>query len=194
MNKEIDQEALSNQELRLTNKCDDSGRPIVFCDPSHCPQRGAMDTAAVANWYMLHSLFAVHDHSNNSTTNSPTNSSKGTPNSHQKEMAQLQDTNPKVVAQQKGIIYLAYPQKATLSQFDQDRYLILMEILRGALPIRVAAFHICHPPIVFCIVFPIFKLYGRQIAKKGQGASRESGEGDGDINDQVWKHNFQCTL
>ena len=62
------------------------------------------------------------------------------------------------VTQKRGIILLLFPHHAQFSQFDRKLVAINAESMKGCLPVRVGAFHICQPPTFFTIVFPIIKL------------------------------------
>lgn len=69
--------------------------------------------------------------------------------------------------QKKGLVGLLYPKKAKLTQLDRALAKLNMEAMKGCLPIRVSAMHLCHPPTFFRIVFPIFKLFmGERIVKR----------------------------
>mmetsp|Transcript_16128 Transcript_16128/g.46289 ORF Transcript_16128/g.46289 Transcript_16128/m.46289 type:complete len:295 (+) Transcript_16128:238-1122(+) len=60
--------------------------------------------------------------------------------------------------QKRGIILLLFPNHAEFSQFDRKLVASNAESMKGCLPVRVGAFHICQPPTFFTIVFPIIKL------------------------------------
>jgi hypothetical protein len=62
------------------------------------------------------------------------------------------------MTQKRGVIFMIYPHNARLAQFDRTQAKMNIESIKGCLPVRVSAFHICHPPTFFAIVFPIFKL------------------------------------
>lgn len=68
--------------------------------------------------------------------------------------AVLEDEN----IQKNGIILLVDLLNARLSQFDRKLSTSMMGCLKGCLPLRVAAFHLCHAPTFFGYVFPIIKL------------------------------------
>jgi hypothetical protein len=60
--------------------------------------------------------------------------------------------------QKRGIVLLLFPHHAHFSQFDRKLVASNAESMKGCLPVRVGALHICHPPTFFTIVFPIIKL------------------------------------
>ena len=69
--------------------------------------------------------------------------------------------------QKKGLIIIVYPKKEKFSQFDHVLAKMIMDSLKGYLPIRVSATHLCHPPGWFRIVFPIVKLImGERLRKR----------------------------
>lgn len=69
-------------------------------------------------------------------------------------------------AQQKGVVFVGDPGRATLSQFDRAVGKELIASLKGALPVRLAAFHLVHPPSFAKIVIPIMKLFMSERMKK----------------------------
>jgi len=130
---EHDDEALKSKLIRVPGTKDQTGRPIIFFDPSQGPLKGTYDIDSYirAFWYCLHSI--------------------------------TEDTT----AQQKGILFIAYPKHTKFSQFDRKRMTMMIESIKGALPVRISAFHLCHPPVFFEIVFPIVKLLmGKKLRKK----------------------------
>jgi len=62
-------------------------------------------------------------------------------------------------AQKNGVVALGYPKHAHISQLDRGLIKQNGESIRGCIPVRIAAFHICHPPTFFAIVFPIVRLF-----------------------------------
>jgi len=64
-----------------------------------------------------------------------------------------------VTAQQKGVIFIGDPGRAKFSQFDRAVAKELITSLKGALPIRLSAFHLVHPPAFAKIVIPIVKVF-----------------------------------
>jgi CRAL/TRIO domain len=71
--------------------------------------------------------------------------------------------------QKKGLIMMVYPHKAQLAQFDRSLANQLMGSIRGCLPVRMSAMHLCHPPAFFQVIFPIMKLLmGARLRKRVQ--------------------------
>mmetsp|Transcript_21671 Transcript_21671/g.27549 ORF Transcript_21671/g.27549 Transcript_21671/m.27549 type:complete len:238 (+) Transcript_21671:279-992(+) len=60
--------------------------------------------------------------------------------------------------QKHGMIVLGDPNRAKLSQFDREVSKGIIGSISGALPVRVSAIHIVHPPTFFKIVFAFMKL------------------------------------
>lgn len=71
--------------------------------------------------------------------------------------------------QKRGVIILAYPNRAKLSQFDKGFMKEFFACIRGILPIRLSCIHICHPPSFFKIVWTFLKLLmSRKIRERVQ--------------------------
>jgi hypothetical protein len=71
--------------------------------------------------------------------------------------------------QRKGIIMMVYPHNAKLAQFDRNLAKQVMGGIKGCLPVRLTALHVCHPPAFFQIVFPILKLlFGTRLRERIQ--------------------------
>jgi hypothetical protein len=64
------------------------------------------------------------------------------------------------------VILLGDPGRATYSQFDRTITKGLLTALKGALPIRLSAFLIIHPPSFVSIVLPIVKLFMNERMRK----------------------------
>jgi hypothetical protein len=63
------------------------------------------------------------------------------------------------LTQKRGIILLVDPGRATYSQFDATVGKQMVSSLKGALPIRLSAIHILHPPSFATFIFPVIKLF-----------------------------------
>ena len=63
------------------------------------------------------------------------------------------------MTQKRGIILLLYPHRAHVSQFDRKLVSMNAASIKGCLPVRVGAFHICHPPAFFTVVFPVLNFF-----------------------------------
>lgn len=71
------------------------------------------------------------------------------------------------MTQKRGIILMLFPHHAHVSQFDRKLVAMNAESMKGALPVRIGAFHICHPPAFFQIVFPVIKfLLGKRLRQR----------------------------
>lgn len=69
--------------------------------------------------------------------------------------------------QQKGVVMLMYPHNAKFSQIDRKLMKMNTESMKGCIPVRLSAFHICHPPKFFAIIFPLLKLFlGERLRKR----------------------------
>jgi hypothetical protein len=72
-----------------------------------------------------------------------------------------------VESQRKGVVVIGYPHRARLAQFDRKLMRMNGESIRQCIPIRLSAFHLCHPPAFFSIVFPLVKLvFGDQLRRR----------------------------
>lgn len=61
--------------------------------------------------------------------------------------------------QKKGFVIIADPRNAKISQTDTKMDKLNIESIRGCIPARVAAMHLCHMPIFFSIIFPVIKVF-----------------------------------
>ncbi|CAJ1934370.1 unnamed protein product [Cylindrotheca closterium] len=68
--------------------------------------------------------------------------------------------------QKKGIVAVVWPHHVSLKQMDKKLMKLNTDSLRNCIPVRVSAFHICHPPRIFSVVFPILKFFMGEILKK----------------------------
>lgn len=64
-----------------------------------------------------------------------------------------------VDAQKMGVVMVAYPKHVHITQVDRKLMKLNMESIKGCIPVRLAAFQICHPPEIFSIIFPLIKLF-----------------------------------
>jgi len=69
--------------------------------------------------------------------------------------------------QKQGVVVVAYPKNVKFSQFDRQLARMNIESIKGYLPIRVSAFHICRPPAFFRIIFSVVKIFmGEKLRKR----------------------------
>jgi hypothetical protein len=72
-----------------------------------------------------------------------------------------------VDAQKMGVVMVAYPKHVHITQVDRKLMKLNMESIKGCIPVRLAAFQICHPPEIFSIIFPLIKLFlGERLRKR----------------------------
>ncbi len=142
-----DEQALSIGFLRCTTKTDSAGRPIIFGDPSRLPtDQSSYDVKAMcrALWYVLHHILQGEGKGNTANAKAET-------------------------AQRKGAVVIMYPKHVSFGQFNRKLAKLNAESIKGCIPIRLSALHICHPPKVFDLIFPIIKvLMGAKLRKKVQ--------------------------
>jgi len=70
------------------------------------------------------------------------------------------------LVQKKGMYFMAYPHDAKLGQFDKQLARTMLGSIQGCLPLRLSAFHVCHPPTFFRIIFPIVQVFMTARTKK----------------------------
>jgi len=71
------------------------------------------------------------------------------------------------ITQKRGIVMILYPLKARVGQFDRKLIKADFENIRGCIPVRVGAFHVCHPPLFAHMVLPTIKmLLGRKLGSR----------------------------
>jgi CRAL/TRIO domain len=63
------------------------------------------------------------------------------------------------MTQKKGLIFLAFPKKAKISQMDSKLDQMMIESVKRCLPIRISGMHITHPPSFFSGIWPIVSLF-----------------------------------
>jgi len=63
-----------------------------------------------------------------------------------------------IEAQRRGIVLLTYPFRAAASQFDARSICDDIDSLRGCIPVRVCAVHVCHPPLFAHVALPVVRL------------------------------------
>jgi CRAL/TRIO domain len=69
--------------------------------------------------------------------------------------------------QRYGLVAISFPRNAKFSQFDRELVKMILESLKGYLPVRLSAIHICHPPSFLRIIFPIMKVFlGERLRKR----------------------------
>mmetsp|Transcript_27531 Transcript_27531/g.40462 ORF Transcript_27531/g.40462 Transcript_27531/m.40462 type:complete len:301 (-) Transcript_27531:105-1007(-) len=59
--------------------------------------------------------------------------------------------------QTRGVIFVAYVKTVTMSHFDSGLVQVNLNP-KGALPVHLIAFHVCYPPTIFSLAYPILKL------------------------------------
>jgi len=72
-----------------------------------------------------------------------------------------------VNTQKRGLLIIAYPKNSRPSQFDRELMKLNAGSIKGCLPVRLSAVHICHPPTFFKLLFPILKIFlGERLQKR----------------------------
>jgi CRAL/TRIO domain len=62
-------------------------------------------------------------------------------------------------SQKKGVVFIANLRDSQLKRVDLSLIKTMMESLRGSLPLRLSAIHICRPPAFFSMILPIMKMF-----------------------------------
>ena len=57
--------------------------------------------------------------------------------------------------QKKGIVVVAAIKVMHIGQFDRRQQVLAFSALNKALPVRIMAWHMCHPPSFFNVVWPV---------------------------------------
>jgi len=69
--------------------------------------------------------------------------------------------------QKKGVVLVIYPKEAQRTQFNRKVFKTKIASMKGCLPMRVAAFHICHAPSFFENLFAVAKIFlGERLRKR----------------------------
>ena len=68
--------------------------------------------------------------------------------------------------QKKGIVGIVWPHHVSLKQLDKKLMKLNTDSLRNCIPVRVSALHICHPPRIFSVIFPVLKFFMGEVIKK----------------------------
>lgn len=75
----------------------------------------------------------------------------------------LSDTD----VQKKGVIGLVNPRTAKFSEVEKKIMWMCTVSVKGCIPIRLSAFHVCHTPMIFKVIFPFVKvLIGPRLRKR----------------------------
>jgi hypothetical protein len=68
--------------------------------------------------------------------------------------------------QKYGLIIVGYPHHAKFSQFDRLLAKSILSSAQGCLPVRLSAFHVCHPPSFFRIIYGFLQMFLSQRLKQ----------------------------
>jgi hypothetical protein len=133
---------------------DPTGRPILFVDPSRQDRtQYTRESMTRALWYVMHAALQKAPGGTSSTSSS--------------DDSDADDLDLHVLSQQKGIVVIAFPQKAKASQVDRKQIQMNVESFRGYLPVRLSAIHLCHPPTFFHLIFPLISMFlGDRLRKR----------------------------
>lgn len=72
-----------------------------------------------------------------------------------------------ITTQQKGILFVVFPKNCTLRRFDRRMEGMMIETMNGCFPMRVSAVHVCQPPALTQMIWPIFKIMlSKRMAKR----------------------------
>jgi len=68
--------------------------------------------------------------------------------------------------QKHGIVFLVFPHRASLNNFDRELSRLNISCIQGAMPVRVSAFHICRPPSFFKVIMVFVRLFTSKRTQK----------------------------
>ena len=72
-----------------------------------------------------------------------------------------------VDTQKHGVVFLIYPHHARFSQFDRTLSMMQLDSLKGVIPVRMSAMHICCPPEWISMLVPLVNLLmGERLRKR----------------------------
>jgi len=109
----------------------DSGRGILFCDPSLSIQKRVSHKTAIQTvWYVVHAALESES------------------------------------VQKKGIVVLVNGREFSFAHFDKNFATLFISCFKGCLPIRISAFQLCHPPKIFKVIWPFFRLLLGPVLRK----------------------------
>ena len=63
--------------------------------------------------------------------------------------------------QKKGIIFLVLPETVKFSSFDYALDAMIKDSIKGCLPVRIGAMHVCNPPKIFRLLVLLFFMDNR---------------------------------
>lgn len=69
--------------------------------------------------------------------------------------------------QKYGFIMIADPREAKMSQTDTKLDKLNIQSVKGCLPVRIGAMHLCHMPAFFALIWPVVKVFlGAKLRKR----------------------------
>ena len=81
----------------------------------------------------------------------------------------LQNNETAETAQRKGVILIMYVKHYKLAAVNRKVSQACTEALKGVIPIRISAIHVCHTPRIFELIYAVYKLFmGADLRKKVQ--------------------------
>lgn len=89
--------------------------------------------------------------------------------------------------QKHGVVALFFNRKTMhLNQFDRQRTKLSVKSVKGCLPVRLKAIHLCQPPTWFSVAFPIVKIFlGERLRKR---VCLHKGETNGKVFESLSAH------